>query len=428
MERLPAEIVLKIFILATADDRKTASELCLVNQATQSIVAPLLYKHVCLSGTDQVRRFNASFKLLRPKTQRLIQGMTLLDTKLALIEVEEREYYLDDEAQRKGGWIKHWKDLVRYIGHLSRMHRLCTLVVLDEVEARFRYEDQQCKEPLAKQLSESNLRLSHLVLSHADIEFFLSKLQTEKLTWYGCEMHLAKDPLDVVFNKTKLRSRQMREVCIFLGANLEYMRSKTEAKEPEDTDRGWDTVFVRQLGEICKTQQRKPSFKVLLHQKTQESVQDLTNMVSGLDFNVSMGLWGKPSDTSQREAELESMADEGWIARVPLRYIDAPEEVGDEDPSQPIQTGNWTMRRPPGKQWCCCFDLEPVRMAMMDANRGLDDWEESDDDDYDDDNYGYGDGGYWSDDSANWNPMQRMAFLSGESHHYSQAYLDEWAL
>jgi hypothetical protein len=130
MEQLPAEIVLNIFALATADDIKTAFNLCLVSSATQRIVTALLYKHVVITGTDQVRRFNASFKLLPPRTLKLIRGMTLLDKKLAIVERDYREEKLDREAQCKGGWIKQWKDLIRYIGHLSRRYRLDALAYM----------------------------------------------------------------------------------------------------------------------------------------------------------------------------------------------------------------------------------------------------------------------------------------------------------
>lgn len=200
MIHLPAELVSYILELATCNDRDTARQLCLVSRPVQSIALPLLYKHVCLSGTEQIQSFNATMSS-SPELGRLVHGMTLLDDTLALLPLDYIGAALNNEAQSPVNWVKHWKDLIHHLGNLSRQYSLKTLILSYEACIRLQYTGEElrgnCPNVLSDKLEQSELRLDHLVISHASVNYFLAKVKTTKLTWYGCNFPAQRKALNL---------------------------------------------------------------------------------------------------------------------------------------------------------------------------------------------------------------------------------------
>jgi hypothetical protein len=102
---LPAELILEIFAMATNDDLQTTSRLCLLNKSMQLRYTPLLYQHVCLTGTKQVKQFNATLKRRSPQVKRFIRGITLLEDLADATSLEEED-----------GWEKIWGALIDNLG------------------------------------------------------------------------------------------------------------------------------------------------------------------------------------------------------------------------------------------------------------------------------------------------------------------------
>lgn len=433
MKQLPTEVVFYIFELAMVNDSHTACQLCLVNQSVRKIAQPLLYKHVCLSNTDKIKSFNATIGS-HPKLGDLIHGITLsghIPSPNSLFESE------DD-------LIKYWKKLIRYMGVLSRQHSLKTLILLDDTLEFLCFDDEETKEnlgdiemkTLGDILRQSKLQLDHLVISHHHSEFFLNRINTKKLTWCGCDFSVTSGALDFDEYTCPRWSKQLEEVSFMISDNYDRMHSDEDGHHYDDEDnsvglRGplsWPVVLAAKIQRLCETQTKTPKFSIFLHVQTQEAKKQLVEELKGLEFEVIVGEWGKTSDTSQAQAQLEIFANKGWIQKelsdLTSKTEEAENSKDDDFRDNPeVSSRGWLMRRPPGKQWCGCIDLE----GQWDDEG--DEEDEEDGEDYLSDGMGdHPSWDAWSDNSDNWDPMQRMAFRSGESHHYSQAYLDRYAL
>jgi hypothetical protein len=425
MDKLPAELISSIFELAIADDLDTACQLCLINRGMQKIVLPLLYKHVCLSDTDEVKSFNATIAS-SPKLGELVHGVTLSDGLLARISPDS----ISAALQIEKGWTKQWKKLIEFVGKASRQHNLKTLVLTEEACRRLTFVGKK-KKTLGHTLKQSRLRLDHLVVSHASIRFFLTRLKTRSLSWYGCNF-IFDDETDLDRGESSsIISTQLEEINIMMSDNYNHMNPLDDEDDDDDDsdddsdttfnetreNRRWPAKLVTKLRELYSTQIKTPKVNVLVHLQTQEAKEQLAQKVKDLDFPVDVGDWGRASDSNHTVAQLENLASKGWIHSGAMDLISkekTKDKDEDEDDSQDSDDDmdGWKAAVPI-KQWCRCKDLGYGSDLDMDEE---DYWDE-----------GMGMGG-WSDDSDNWNPMQRMAFLSGESYHYNQDYLDAYGL
>lgn len=432
MDQIPEEILSYIFELATANDRVTACQLCLVNQSVGKIALPLLYKHVCLFSTNQVESFNATIGS-SPKLGDLIHGMTLSDDKLALASLEFVYDTLRNESLVKGGWVKHWKKLVRYLGVLSQRHFLKRLIISKEACCCLYYFEINERDGNGKTLSDilkqSKLQLDHLVISHASLKFFLTAVKTNKLTWYGCDLTIDSDALNVC-KCCPMVSNQLQEVTFTISDNHDHVHpaegDEDEFDEDLDEDRhhrAWPSEFASKIQELCETQNQTLKVSAFLHVQTQEAREQMIEELNNLEVKVNVGEWGKTSDTSHHLAQLKSFASKGWIHKDDVNStigteVAAQGKDGDDsknDSENAALHGCWEERQPLGNEWCGCTELKPGPEVDVDEDF---DWPDGLDPSWD----------AWSDNSDNWDPMQRHAFLSGESHHYSQAYIDRYAL
>lgn len=369
LDQLPIEIVLSILRLAIADDRYSARQLCLVDRATLAIVRPMLYRHVTLDGTDGVKLFNATIKS-SPRLGDLIHGVTILDQFLGSMPCDFVDEAMHNEA-RMADWIKPWSTLIRYLGVLSRHHHLSTLVLSLEAVKRFQYvrgEDEiGVKQPLGEQLTKSNLKLNHLVVSHADLKFILSKIETKKLDWLGCETPFAMKFLDIT-DADPLRTKDLQEINYYFGDTYKSYQelgmmngalSSDEAADADQRHRMWIPWFAAQLSRVCEAQSSSPCVSVSCHVKTQGAKRQMERDIGKLSY-VKVGVWGNASDTSQKLAEMEMFAANEWIQKekVARGVFIEEEDAGDEYEAQDETRGEWVIRPPPKYQNCSCFDMK----------------------------------------------------------------------
>lgn len=376
MESLPTEIATYILELATNDDRRSAYHLSLVNRAMQYLVQPLLYKHIYLSGTKQVKRFNASMKVLPPATRQLIRGMTLLDSVLALVPEEKIDSRLDGGARGKNGWVKQWSELIGHLGSLCRSGHLGTLVLSSEVCYRFQYYDEGLSQPLGKQLAKTRLQVGHLVVSHADLGFFLTRVDCKRLTWYACEVEIAQCRFDVSRRGRKVRSQQVEELTVMASEIFDHNTPCTcghhHVLEGEDDDqhisRQWVKALVAQVKAVCKVQEQVPAVNIYFHQFIPGVKEQLEREHGGkLGENVKVGIWGRSRDISQRIAELHSFASKGWIPQQPgpvqkARAEDDTSKDGSKSKAKKNGQGKsvdiWDIRPAQDVDWCSCMALD----------------------------------------------------------------------
>ena len=377
---------------------------------------PILWRHIWLSETKHIKNFNAAIKL-NPKLGDLIQGITLLDDMLSMVPLIYADEIIETDDQNDP-WVKHWMTLIWYMGILSRKHRLSTIVLSREACKRLTYAKLASRgefQPLSEPLKRSKIQVDHLVVSHANLGFILTHIEARRLTYYSCDLPMAAGALDTS-EWTLLRSEDLQAVSIMMGDNYNHLGGlkpcRGEGKNEAQVDRLWMDSFIEQIKKLCGRQTKWSKVTINFHKETQESKKQLQDKFSALVHPVEIGVWGRSSDKSQMMAEMEDFDRHGWVEKEPWYRT---KHHDDEDD----MTGGWCIGLPPVTQWCGCVDLHEDE----DGEEG--DWDDEDD-------YGLGfdpnveDG--WSDDSAHWNPMQRLAFASGESYHYNQDYLDRYAL
>jgi hypothetical protein len=348
-------------------------QICLVNRAMQCLVQPLLFKHIYLSGTEQVKRFNASMIMLRPSTRQLIRGITLLDSVLARVPEEKIDRRLDGGAWGKTGWIKHWGEVISHLSSLCEGGYLSTLVISSEVCYRFQYYDDGLSQPLGKKLAKTRLQVDHLVLSHADLGFFLTRIDCRRLTWYACEVEIEQGRFDVSKRGRKVRSQQLEEITVMASEILDYNKPCTcghHAESEDDTHahRYWVKALVSQVEDICKTQEQMPALNIHFHQFIPGVKEQLEKENGGrLGDSIKVGIWGRPRDTSQRMAELHSFASKGWISKQPAPKKKTQMEAdqakdGNRDKGKKKGQGRsvdiWSIRPASEVDWCGCMSVE----------------------------------------------------------------------
>jgi hypothetical protein len=323
MNHLPVEIVTQILHEAAVDDVQTASRLCLVNRSYQKELSPILYQHVCLAGTKQVKQFNKTLKS-SPHLQMHIKGLTLLEDLPSYVPIRWED----------SSWKIHWKQLIKQVDILSRRHSLETLVLSREVCARFvytrEYNDKMCERPIGDELKITKLRIDHLVISHYDTGFFMETMDIRKLTWYGCERGRSSVfPRPVNFLVSRC-TRRLEEICILIG-------DKVDPKYPFRPQAGpdfhslfealfdsWTRLFVIQINRICKMQEAQPKLKLFLHREAQEVKGSFERQLQRLETPVKLGVWGTSSDTCQRLAEERSFYRMDYIhSKASVSFIQA---------------------------------------------------------------------------------------------------------
>jgi hypothetical protein len=360
MDRLPTELVALILELAATNDRETARSLCLVNQAVRKVAARVLYRHIFLSGTNQVRRFNATLKM-SPKLGDLICGMTLHDEGINMLQ-SNFIYKLMYEEDPDEEWIPPWKTLIRYIGVLSRHHMLSELVVSTGAYRRLSYHREDgtmdgSRGHLSVQLKKSNIKLNHLVISHADMTFTNLYFTMKRLTWLGCELQMSMNSYG--FNQVQsIRSDELEAVEFLLGPS--FVQLHPSHKKLENITAGLTSecipVLMEQMGKMFKVLAKAPHFSIRLHRNALEAKKHVVAQLACFkDYKVEVGQWGYPSDVDQRQAESEWFASRGWLQRAPRGVEKATSTAKTKNKGK--NTGNSLKSH---ALWCGCLDMDSL--------------------------------------------------------------------
>lgn len=372
----------------------------------RSIAMPLFWRHVRLSHLHHIINFNAALKR-DPRLREAIHSITLLDDKLAVLPAKYRDQVMrNEEAQPTICWVKHWKALFRYLVVLSQKHRLSTLVLSNEAGMRMMFAPtagQGGSHSLGEQLRQSNIKIEHLIVSHVNLEFILTRFDVKQLHWSGCDSTIEVGALEVSRGCT-LRSKNLEVITFMLGDNFDQ---KTRLVRNRG-DPMWPYLFGVWIEDVCDKLSRWPKVAIKFHQKTQGAKRVVEGKVSDLLGPVEVGDWGTLDDRSHMMAEMEDWAPRGWVEKATGGVKGVFHE-----------TGGWSVGTLPANQWCCCQDH---RLGRSDEEG---DGDEEDDEDYASDPIMNGD---WSDDSDRWTPDQYLDFLSGETHHYNQDYLYEYGM
>jgi hypothetical protein len=349
---LPWKITLDILKLTAGKSQSTAARLCLLSSSIRAEIAPILWRHVTLTGTEQIKQFITAIRRSR-RPHELLQGITLLDTQRSREDID----------RESTGWQEHWTELILMMDHLSTKQNLTTLVLSRDACRRLEYvpdtilEDLSDKQlPLEYQMRRCNFTIKNVVISHGDIPFYLQRMNITNLTWFGCEREanwlVSDDEIDDY--KQPFGTKALKDLKIFISDRINNMYPTVyvddwdlegDCEEMNNNERQqrhcdiWTFEIIDHLRLLFETQKEKPKIHIALHRKTLDAKIELLSGVEGLrkDRGVTVGSWGNSKDQSQEEAVIRQYAKSGWIHKTSNAYH---KEL--------------LIRYTEQKQWCSC--------------------------------------------------------------------------
>lgn len=352
---LPWKVTLYILKLAAAKSQSTAARLCLLDRAIRAQIMPILWRHVTLTGTEQIKQFNTAMRGARHPHE-LIQGITLLNTQ------RRRE----DIVRETTGWQEPWTELILMMNHLSTKQNLKTLVLSRDACRRFEYVPDPTHEdlpdrplPLEYQMRKCNFTIKNVVISHGDILFYLQRMNITNFIWFGCDREanwlVTDDEVDDY--KQHFGAKALKDLKIFISDRINDMYptvyvddwdSEGDCEEMNNIERqqrhceDWTFEFIGYLRLLFKSQEEKPRIHIALHRKTSDAKSELLAGVEEMkkDGEITVGSWGNSKDQTQDEAVMRQYAKSGWIHKASSAYH---KEL--------------SIRYTEQKQWCSCRDF-----------------------------------------------------------------------
>jgi hypothetical protein len=302
LQQLPIEILSQIFAEAIAHDQSIGPVLALLSRSLESVVRPVLYRHVHLSETRSMNKFTKLMKKKRTEVKYadLVHGITVRHIEDSM-DVDRLDEDITSDA---------WERLIEQIWKLAESHKLTMLALASEAIGDVQYTDF-IQDHLAK--DGKRLPLDHLVLCRpygnaAPLRIFKPK----RLTIYHCGHYVEKMALGDVLRSMKW----IKEVSLMSGNNVKF---DPEIHEEEEDVSGVDWRVAAFLDpELMRLLLKRGAvLNVFLHQKSD----DLPSKIAAelqKDENeeyretVKVGRWGSLSDAVQEQAEEKSLRDGRW--------------------------------------------------------------------------------------------------------------------
>lgn len=398
MGQLPVEILLHICSYA---DNDALSRLCIANHAMYDHVLPMLYKHVRLDGTEKIKQFNGTLAST-PRYGHLMHSIVLVDSHS---NASAESFRLEEEEHPDT--LEVWSKLIRNMALLSRNHSLKTIALSREVCERIEYAG--CRPALGDLLEESDFVLDELIICHSPLEFFLSRMDVKRVTWYTCSKAIeagveaidggimdlsAQDhnyyldhdldsdseseneerdnKRDAEEEERRQRFlndffpfRRLREIKYMIGDASEIVGGvlKNAAENEKEKKPAWTWDLSEQIDALKDSQPDLILCTVNLHVQTSRSRAALEAELDPGD-ETTIGSWGRASDVCQKDAERESFKCRDWQHSDTYSSTAGSERIAVLDPAIEHNVVNHD-EDDKEVRWCSCYNVRQAENEMV---------------------------------------------------------------